>query len=312
MRRGCLALSVSTDLQTWIVKDLFYAPGQYYTHEVPDLFQMGQYWYLVFCEFTDATLTRYRMSPVQPGGEIPLDEAWQTPPVDSFDGRAFYAAKTASDGQHRYLFGWNPTREHERDNGSWQWGGNLVVHELVQQADGNLGVHIPEKVAASFHQTLPVKFERGLGKWIFKNDQIKVDRSGFGCASAGKLPKTCLGDLWLQYESGVTGCGVMLRTSQDFESGYYVRIEPQRQRLVFDSWPRPGDLPFMPGLECPLITRIDEPIQITIYVDGSLCEIYVNQQVALSARMYDQQEGEWGVFTTGGPAVFSRIQLRIP
>jgi beta-fructofuranosidase len=320
-RRGCLALSVSHDLHSWEVKDPFYAPGLYFTHECPDLFQMGEYWYLIFSEFSDATLTRYRMSPVLASGELPLSDAWLTPRVDSFDGRAFYAAKTASDGQHRYLFGWNPTREHEQDNGSWQWGGNLVVHKLFQEANGTLSVGIPETVAASFNHSLPVRFERGFGIWIWQYNQVRLAGGGLCCASAGKLPETCRIDIQLNYESRITGCGVMLRSSHDFESGYYIRLEPQRQRLVFDSWPRPGDIPFMPGLEQPLITRADEPIQITIYVDGSLCEIYVNQQVALSARMYDHPVvkttlttlGEWGVFTTGdGGGCFSRMQLFIP
>jgi len=245
-------------------------------------------------------------------GELPVRDAWITPKVDNFDGRAFYAAKTASDGQHRYLLGWNPTREHEQDNTPWQWGGNLVVHELVQEADGSLGVHIPQTVAASFHQPLPIKFERGLGKWTCQDDQIKLDTSGFGCASAGALPETCRIDLQLEYDPGVTGCGVMLHTSHDFEGGYYVRIEPELQRLVFDSWPRPGDLPFMPGLERPLITHTGEPVQITLYIDESLCEIYVNQRVALSTRMYAHRTGELVIFTIGEPAVFSRIQLHIP
>ena len=58
------------------------------------------------------------------------------PENDTFDNRAFYAAKTASDGRRRFVFGWNPTRAESRDFQPWHWGGNLVVHEVVQEADG--------------------------------------------------------------------------------------------------------------------------------------------------------------------------------
>ena len=44
------------------------------------------------------------------------------------------------------MFGWLPTREGNKDEGNWQWGGNLVVHQLVQQRDGTLGCKLPESL----------------------------------------------------------------------------------------------------------------------------------------------------------------------
>ena len=79
----------------------------YFTHECPDLFKMGDWWYLLFSEFTDLVRTRYRMS-------RSLSGPWIIPERDDFDGHAFYAAKTASDGNKRFIFGWNPTREGEK------------------------------------------------------------------------------------------------------------------------------------------------------------------------------------------------------
>ena len=52
-RRGCTALCTSTDLRTWRVAEPLYAPGLYFTHECPDLFRMGDWWYLLFSEFTE-------------------------------------------------------------------------------------------------------------------------------------------------------------------------------------------------------------------------------------------------------------------
>ena len=51
-RRGCTALAVSTDLQHWQVRDPFWAPGLFFTHECPDLFRIGDWWYLLFSEFS--------------------------------------------------------------------------------------------------------------------------------------------------------------------------------------------------------------------------------------------------------------------
>jgi len=64
----------------------------------------------------------------------------------------------------------------------------------------------------------------------------------------------------------------------------------------------------MPGLERPIETRPGERIQVTIYIDKTLCEIYLNSQVVLSARMYDHPEGgEWGVFSSGGTSISRRL-----
>jgi len=114
-RRGCTALCASKDLKKWEVRDPFWAPGLYYAHECPDLFKIGDWWYLVFSTFSDKFLTHYRMS-------RSLKGPWTAPQNDTFDGRAFYAAKTFSDGKNRYVFGWNPKRDGDKDGGCWQWG----------------------------------------------------------------------------------------------------------------------------------------------------------------------------------------------
>ena len=56
-------------------------------------------------------------------------------------------------------------------------------------------------------------------------------------------------------------CGILLRTSEDGDDGYVVRLEPRRGRMVFDRWPRrstgseqwqiSGDVPFAVELERP-------------------------------------------------------------
>jgi beta-fructofuranosidase len=104
----------------------------------------------------------------------------------------------------------------------------------------------------------------------------------------------------------------MLRTSADFETGYYVRLEPLRGRLVFDAWPRRGDLPYMLEIERPIRLDPEKPVQIIIYVDGTLCEVYVDNQVAMSARIYDHLDGNWGFFVSEGEVAFSDVRLSTP
>lgn len=314
-RRGCIALCASHDLQHWQVREPFWAPGLYYTHECPDLFRIGEWWYLVFSEFSEACVTRYRMSRSLAG-------PWLVPPNhdDAFDGRAFYAAKTTSNsgissvtGANRYLFGWNPTREGNKDYQRWQWGGNLVVHAIHQDVDGSLAVAVPETVKQAFHASIPVSFTSGLGNYLAQSNRVTMESfDRFSCASAGTLPDTCLIRATMVFTEGTRSCGLMLRISEDFELGYYVRFEPARQRLVFDAWPRAGDMPFMHELERPVPLQAGQPVELNVFIDSTVCEVYACGKVALSTRLYDHVQGNWGVFVSDGQVEFSDVSLLIP
>ena len=305
-RRGCTGLCTSRDLVHWEVRSPFYAPDLYFTHECPDVFRMGEWWYLVFSEFTDACVTRYRMA-------RSLNGPWITPEVDTFDGHALYAAKTAAGDCHRYLFGWNPTQTGLKDYAEWNWGGNLVVHEILQRPDGTLAVGIPDAVRASFTTPQPLHFDSALKTPLPAGGTIDLHGPGtFCCVSAGRLPDTALIEATAVFTDPTKGFGVMLRTSPDFETGYYARVEPQRGRLVFDAWPRLNYYPYMIEHERPLHVQAGKPVQVTIYVDGSLCEVYLDHQVAMSARMYDHPQGEWGFFVTDGRVMFTEIRLAKP
>ena len=305
-RRGCTALSTSKDLVHWSVREPFYAPGLYFTHECPDLFRIGEWWYLVFSEFSEGCLTRYRMS-------RSLSGPWLTPAVDSFDGRAYYAAKTAANGSERYLFGWNPTRSAERDTGDWNWGGNLVVHRLEQQPDGSLAVCLPQSVGDVFSSSIPVRFEHMLGKAAVGPAGLSLDAAGgYAGALADEMPPACRITARVSFEPGTQSLGVALRMSEDFESGYFIRMEPLRQRLVFDRWPRPGDQPYLAELERPLVLIPSHPVEVEVLVEGSLCEVYVDHKVAMSVRMYEHTLGAWGFFCGEGRAEFTGLALSVP
>ncbi len=74
---------------------------------------------------------------------------------------------------------------------------------------------------------------------------------------------------------------------------------------MLDVWPRKGDIPFVVGMERPIELKPDVVCEVEVYVDGTVCEVYANGQIALSARLYDWKEGGWGVFVSEGQASFA-------
>lgn len=303
-RRGCTALCTSKDLVRWEVGKPFWAPGLFFTHECPDLFKMGEWWYLIFSEFSESSQTRYRMSRSLAG-------PWIAPKDDVFDCRALYAAKSVFDGKRRYLCGWNPFRSGESDAGKWEWGGSLVVHELKQRKNGELFVAIPTSLQEAFGFPLPLNLRSGAGKCEIQGGRVRLDSSSlFNVATVGKLLSTCKVNVSCQFDQHTRAFGLMLKLSDDLNTCYYVRFEPSRNRVVLDQWPRPGDVPYTTGFERPLQLQPGEPISIEVVLDGTIAEIYVNAEVAMSTRLYSGESGQLGLFVDEGAATFHNLAIR--
>jgi beta-fructofuranosidase len=308
-RRGCLALCASRDLRQWETRPPFWTSNLYYTPECPDLFQMGDWWYLVFYEFSERWRVRYRMS-------RSLQGPWVAPKVDEFDGSWYGAAKTASDGRHRFMFGWNPSKLEENDFNRKRGGGNLVVHELVQEADGTLSTRPPSSVEKAFSTAVPFQLRKTFGDCEIGGSWTRVRAPmDFACALAGTMPKRCAISADVTFDSGTRGVGFMLRTNPDVDGTYYLRVEPNRNRLVFDLWmpgARTPQIPHYPHFlesERPLEVQPGQPFRMKILADDTVCVAYINDRIALTARMYNLRSGEWGVFVNEGSAAFEHIRL---
>ncbi len=301
-KRGCIGLAVSDDLEGWEVLGPFWAPGLCSIHECPDLFRWGRWWYLVYSTFSERFLTHYRMS-------TGLSGPWRAPADDAFDGRAFYAAKTAGDGRRRFAFGWNPTRTGDSDEGAWQWGGSLIVHELVQSADGCLGARIPQELAAAFGGEMQICPMPRMGKWRLGNGTARCEALDcFAWCSLAAVADPSLLDIRISWSPDTRGCGVLLRTDESLERYHQIRIEPGRRRVVLDRWPRPGDQPFL--LERPLPRGCTTSVDLKILTDDSIVETYVDGEVALSARCYSPPTGLLGLFVSEGEVEFSNLRMR--
>ena len=313
-RRGCIARCTSTDLSDWRVEDPFWSPGLYITHECPELFRMGDHWYLTFSEFSERFVSRYRI------GASP-DGPWLRPTDDTIDGRAFYAPRTASDGPRRYAFGWIATKEGETDAGPWQWAGSMAIHELSERPDGSLAVSLPESIRESFDPPREPSLSPLVGSWVIDGRATRVNAEGtFALARVGSMDDPYLISASVRFDSGTQACGIALRMGEDPDEAYYIRLEPQRGVMVFDRWPRraqaglqwqvDGDVPHAVELERAVVLEAGVTHRLEVVVEGSACVTYLDGSVAMSARMYDRPRGDWGLFVTEGTAVFSGLSTR--
>ena len=302
---GCVGLCRSYDLLHWEAKEPFYNPESYMTHECPDLFKLGNKWYLVYSTFSEKFVTHYRMSDK-------LSGPWTSPIEDTFDGRAFYAAKTAQVGDKRMAFAWVPTKRGESDFGQYEWGGNFIAHEINQTTDNKLTVKPAERLINMFNKEFvneklnKVEIENYEGEKSYVIDGMK---------------DTCMIEAVIEFSEGVRSFGIGLRQDSALANGYYLRFEPFYNRIVADMWPRrirgvnqwyvDGDKPFMVELERPFDYKSlkDNKVHIRVVADGSIICLYVNDITALTMRAYNLNRTNWGFFVKEGSIRVSDIHM---
>jgi beta-fructofuranosidase len=315
-RSGVVAQCVSSDLVHWEPAEPLWDPRRYLTQECPEVFHWNGWWYLVYSEFTDAFITRYRMA-------RSLDGPWLAPRLDSLDGRAYYAAKSAARDGRRLFFGWIASKEDSHDDGAWQWAGTLSVLEARQEPDGTLGFDLPEEVVESFGATLPVRLAetsplvRGA-----KRRPLTDAWDGYAVQlSESEIPERALVEVRFEIAEGTHAAGILLRASADGEEGYILRLEPDRGRMVLDRWPRrrtgteqwqaSGDVPYAVELERPCDLSPGEHT-VRILLDGDLCVVNLDGKVSLSTRLYDHPRGRLGVFVTDGALDVTTLRVGVP
>ncbi len=292
VKRGCTALCTSMDLKKWKVEEPLWQPKAYFTHECPDFFAADGDEYLVYSEFSDRHATRYRVSKA---GE----DNWMFAGEDVFDGRAFYAAKTAADAQKRYVFGWVPTKEKDIDDANWQWGGNLMVHEVFRRQDRTLGCRLPEGIRRIFTNR------------CFHLDETECgSRLGFAWQNLTKVNARryfLTADMVISDEN--VEAGILLRhdAEEDFSYGY--RFSPRCRRLSF------GQVPYSPWgcanfLNVERVIRIQpgERVHLDLVVEDGVCVLYADG-VALTSRMYAEKENWIGVFSENGRMRMENVEV---
>jgi beta-fructofuranosidase len=305
-RRGVIAQCTSKDLMTWEYTDPFWDPRRYITHECPDVFSWGDWWYMVCSEFSETFTTRYRMAKSPDG-------PWTVPARDSIDGRAFYASKTAERDGRRFFFGWIASKVGNSDDGAWQWAGTMAVLEARQNPDGTLAFGFADELVDSFWDEVPLTFNPGLPASLAAPDSYAATISN------EDLPGQFYAKAVLDIEADTTECGLLLRSSPDGDHSYILRLDPKRGRLVFDRWPRAitgeaqwhvsGDVPFEIELERPCDLKPGQHT-LEVVVEGDLCVAVVDQQVALSTRIYGLASGRIGVFAGEGSVSITELEVR--
>lgn len=309
LRGGCISLSKSTDLIHWTHEQPFYEPHMYITMECPEVFQMGEYWYLIFSTFSDRFTTHYRYAK-------DLNGPWLIPEDDVFDTRANYAIKTASDGDKRFAFGWVASKKGETDFGAWDWGGTMIFHEIIQEKNSPILRVIPVPKLKDYYSKVmyPEQFTR------FNNHSKQIN--GITSETLGaSLIESPYEDFSLQIKLTINASsefGIALHTDPGLEKGYFLRMYPHQEMMAWDFWPRGEKGPFQWQIKGDVPYQVEtaralpdiEQLEILVIKEKDICVVYVNDQVALSTRMYNHKGGYLGAYVIQGELLIDDLVLK--
>ena len=326
-RRGCIAVATSDNLDNWEVGPPLASSMLTHCPECPEIFRLGDWWYLVESRYSERMQTVYRVARSPKG-------PWESRRLDSLDGRRFYAAKSASDGNRRVCFAWIPFRKHHGARNSWVWGGELgSPREFVSLPDGTLTCRLLPEVDDSYASVVPHKLRPALGDWSDgAHTRCKVTGS-FGYALVhGPGRDDVFLDVVIEPAAGTEAVGILIepRGGDNLDGGYSLGIEPMKERVVFDRWPAAMDplwdslvlkerhgIEVSQEIESPLVERPlaftpeDGRYRVQILRNGSAVECFVAGQVVASYRLYDHSKSDaWGLFVQEGSAGFHNLTFR--
>ncbi|MBG8551926.1 glycoside hydrolase family 32 protein [Hymenobacter guriensis] len=314
--RGVVVKYTSADLLAWSYQGILYDGGasSYVMLECPQLFKIGSTYYLTFSDIT--TRNFYYRKSASPAGP------WSPPAGnDRVDGSGLYAAKVLNNTAtgKNYLIGWVNRYQNNQDGGSWWWGGNLVTHELVQTANGDLTVQLVPalKTYLEAQTELLVRVSRTASA-------ARPDSSTYVLAgpATGPLANVLFKPLNLtrykisatvSYTDAANDFGFMLGACDGTNEFYSLRFVPSQNRFSFDRINRnslnPGTSPVA---DVPFPMQPNTPYTVDIVQENSVVVVYLNGIAALSSRIYKAPRTSWGIFADKSTATFRNLTVTKP
>lgn len=297
--KGVLAEFTSPDLLDWSDAGVFMTMMWDRFYECPDLFRMGDWWYLVYSEQHDAirrvqyfkgrTLDELKSCTANDAG------IWPDSHEGFLDSRGFYAGKTASDGTDRYIWGWCATRAGSSNLGNADWAGNLVAHRLIQHADGTLTLGEPKAIARSFSQSS--SFD---GFTLRESEYRLMPRLG----SENRITFTVTASSpWDRF-------GISLARGSDSEVFYSVIVNPESESVRKINFEEEGGAGFIPDTDGYTFQTPDDGVyHITAVIDNSVMTLYINETAAYTVRVYGAAKNCWSINSYGADITVSDITV---
>lgn len=290
--------------------------------ECPDIFKMGNWWYIVYSEAYRSSWSRkvkYMMAPTLAELKACFNDPGASWPKDGregvLDSRAFYAGKTASNGTDRYIWGWCPYRTgttvfdkniNVGAESEPNWSGALVCHKIVQHEDGTLSLGAVPGIAAKYgnSQAVSVMKSNGYDGGVLSGDDAFVLFNRLGYHNHISLTVTTSNN-WDKF-------GISFVRGSNSEKYYTMVVNPESEDTRKVNFEEEGSAGkgFIEGIDGYSFKRpTDNVYNIDIYTDNSVMVMYINDTVCYTQRIYGIQKNCWSVNNYGGSVAVTDVKV---
>jgi len=290
-RGGCLLRYTSSDLIKWKERGIFLLLGkkQQYASipECPDIFQIGDYFYLLFGQGLE---THYRVS------QNPLGP-WHEPDNDVIASNLCAVMKTAPFVNNRRIgVCWVGTREENKDSGFLQWGGNIVFREIKQNPDGTLNTSFLQELTPEGNVIFPT-INIHSPESIEKSGELSFNAANTTQAvSFSKLPF----NFKMLCEVEINGCKSFtfgIRGIGNLEKSYELTFDLGRRQISLH------------GQVIYISDDLKKNFTVEIVVNDSLIDVCINKKYTIINRLYELNGDSVFIFCYNGKLSVRNIQF---
>lgn len=322
----------SSDLKNWEHVGSFKMVYNDRMCECPDVFKMGEWWYMVVSEqpaysrqvkYVKANSWENLKNQFDPPQWIHGDEN-----DSKLDSRAFFAGKTASNGTDRFIWGWCPYRRGSgidaknievKSDAEPAWGGALVCHKILQHEDGSLSLTAVPALANKYSKTqqISVMASNGYSNGQLSGDDAYVLYSRLGDCNHISFTVTTSNN-WDKF-------GVSLVRGTDANYYYTMVINPESENKRKVNFEQEGYIikkndngeeekvygqGFVAGIDSYMFPRpADNTYKIDIYTDNNVVVMYINDNVCYTQRIYGVRKNCWSINSYGGTITISDVNV---
>jgi hypothetical protein len=211
--------------------------------------------------------------------------------------------KTAPFGPKRRLYaGFLP------DGG---WGGNEVIRELVQDADGWLGTRFVPEMIPACGEALPVTFQGGEPAPVPAPASVRLSAAANARAEATTpgIVGDCRIRLTVVPEAGVRVLGLVLRAGPGPDDGCALTLDPAAGTAVLAKRSESGG-GIEPGPTISGVRHLDQPFTLDLICRYDILDAEIAGFRATCTRFWNPKADRLHLFVEGGAATFREVQVQ--
>lgn len=301
---GVIAKYTSKDLLTWNDAGVFFRNdmGTNSNLECPSLVKFNNVWYLAFSDQWPDRIVHYRIFD-------PVTGKFSRPKQDYWDGNGYYAGRLETDGKNLYVFGWVPTRFNYEDHEKFNWGGNLVVHQLKQDENGELYPIVNENIAKKLTTEINPNPISKTSSTKLENNNFYFNNDSFEFVEFDKILGINRIEGNIKINSMQGNIGFMFGLDKNKEGKVNIVLDPQNNQIK--TYNVPTSKIDKSNYESVVSFNFKEvrEIKYTILIDKSVLTLYLNDKVVISTRIFNMPKKNWGIFSIKNDSEFLNLKM---